>query len=203
VGSVYVVFLCGGIASGKSTVGRALAARGVRVLDLDAISREVTQDGDPTLKLIANEFGADVLDSNGELVRPLLAQRAFANEEMVQRLEAIMHPAIRARLAEHLRSCEDGEVCVVEVPLLDRVEDLARQADEVLCVVCPLELRRTRAIGRGMNPEDFDARVAQQPSDEYLIAHADHVIVNDSNRDALLQKLDAWWNSLPSRRDSV
>ena len=203
---MYVVFLCGGIASGKSTVGRALAARGARVIDLDALSREVTQPGEPVLELLRQEFGADVVDASGALVRPLLAERAFASDEATKRLEVIMHPAIRERLVARLRHMRDAGfegLCVVEVPLLDRVVDLTSEANEVLCVACPLDLRRERAIARGMRAQDFDARVAQQPGDDYLVAHASHVLVNDGDEAALLRALDIWLKDLRSRGDFV
>ena len=207
---MHVVILAGGIASGKSTVARELERRGALRIDLDALSREVTQAGSATNELLAQEFGADVLDSQtGELRRSTLAQRAFVSAERTAKLEAIVHPAIRDALLDRLRgqdaagrhAAEGGTeaaptVCVVEVPLLDRVEDLLPLADEVLCVLCPQEVRRVRAIGRGMRGEDFDARVARQPSEEYLASHATTILNNDNDEKALLAQIDDWWNGL-------
>ena len=106
-------------------------------------------------------------------------------------------PAIRERLAAILTSssCSGAEpkLTIVEVPLLDRVEDLLPLADDVLVVTAPRALRRERAIGRGMTGEDFDARTARQPSDEYLRSHATHAIENDGDAVALESAVDAWW----------
>lgn len=194
----HTTFLAGGIASGKSTVARLLHDRGAWLCDLDQVSREVLEAGSPVLEAIAAEFGDDLIDGDtGELNRGELALRAFATPEDTARLEAIEMPAIRERLAAILTSssCSGAEpkLTIVEVPLLDRVEDLLPLADDVLVVTAPLALRRERAIGRGMTGEDFDARVAHQPSDEYLRAHATYVIENDGDAAALEAAVDAWW----------
>lgn len=194
----HTTFLAGGIASGKSTVARLLHDRCAWLCDLDQVSREVLEAGSPVLESIATEFGDDLVDRDtGELNRGELAARAFATPEDTARLEAIEMPAIRERLAAILTSssCSGAEpkLTIVEVPLLDRVEDLLPLADDVLVVTAPLALRRKRAIGRGMTGEDFDARAARQPSDEYLRAHATHVIENDGDAAALEAAVGTWW----------
>ena len=194
----HTTFLAGGIASGKSTVARLLHGRGAWLCDLDQVSREVLEAGSPVLESIAAEFGDDLIDRDtGELNRGELAARAFATPEDTARLEAIEMPAIRERLATILTSssCSGAEpkLTIVEVPLLDRVEDLLPLADDVLAVTAPLALRRERAIGRGMTGEDFDARAARQPSDEYLRAHATHVIENDRDAASLEAAVGTWW----------
>ena len=147
---------------------------------------------------IADAFGDDLLDpQTGELDRGLLAGRAFADAEACALLEKIEMPHIKRMLVRTL----EGEgccltapaVCVVEVPLLDRVEDMLDLADEVVCVTCPVEVRRVRAIGRGMDGADFDRRVANQPAEEYLRAHADTVLDNSGAPERLSAALDAWW----------
>ncbi len=191
-------FLAGGIASGKSTVSRLLRERGAWVLDLDQVSREVLAPGEPLLEEIAAEFGSDVIDaSSGELSRALLAERAFATPEATERLERLELPAIRERLVQALTpSCCAATLpalTLVEVPLLDRVEDLFGLADDILVVVAPMELRRARAIGRGMAGDDFDTRVSKQPSEAYLLGHATHVFDNSGDEDGLRAQVDAWW----------
>ena len=84
---------------------------------------------------------------------------------------------------------------MVEVPLLDRMEDSLGMADEVVCVTCPVAVRRERAIGRGMSKEDFDARAARQPSDDYLRSKSDVEIVNDGDEKDLASKVRAWWEA--------
>lgn len=201
---MYVVFLAGGIASGKSTVARLLAARGARVIDLDQLSRDVLAPGEPCLVEVASAFGADLLDSvTGELDRGLLARRAFATPEGTSRLEAIELPRIKSRLGRLLdeaRAEAAPPTCVVvEVPLLDRVQDLLALADEVLVVSCPAPTRLERAVTRGMGRADAAARMALQPTDEYLSAHCDVELANDSDEEGLAAKVDAWWAEHVSR----
>ncbi len=195
---MYTVFLAGGIASGKSTVARLLEARGAWRVDLDEVSRTVLRPGTACLDEVADAFGRDLLDPvTGELDRALLASRAFSSPERARELEDIELPHIRDVLVRTLAGecCvqRDPALCVVEVPLLDRVEGMVDLADEVLCVLCPLGLRRSRAEGRGMDPDDFDRRAANQPDDDYLRAHADHVIVNDGGPGRLEAAVDEWW----------
>ncbi len=191
---MYITYLAGGIASGKSTVSRELRKRGACCIDLDEVSREVTTPGSPTNELIAREFGSNMLDDKGALKRHALAQHVFCSQERTRQLESIVHPAIKERLAQRLAAQGEDALCVVEVPLLNKVEDLAKAADEIVCVLCPIEERRLRAIGRGMIGADFDARVAQQPSDTYLVSMADTVFLNDSNERKLIEQIDDWWD---------
>ena len=196
---MYTVLLAGGIGSGKSTVARELEALGCRRIDLDQLSREVLCPGSEVLQQIADAFGSDVVSpKTGELNRRLLAERAFATQADAERLEAIELPAIRALLAQRLEELASSqrppEICVVEVPLLDRMGEGISLADEVLVVSCPLELRRKRAIERGMDGDDFDARVANQPSDEWLRAHATCVIENDGSYEDLVNRVRRWYD---------
>ena len=196
---MYTVFLAGGTASGKSTVARELERLGAWRIDLDEVSRAVLAPGTECLAEVCDAFGDDLVDpETGELDRALLARRAFADAESAELLELIELPHIRAMLARMLTSgiCGQREpvCCVVEVPLLDRVEPMLDLADEVVAVTCPLEVRRVRAQGRGMDPEDFDRRVARQPSEAYLRSHAATVIENTAGEKDLLARVHAWWD---------
>ena len=191
------VFLAGGIASGKSTVARMLEERGARRIDLDALSREVCLPGSEALKRIVQRFGDDVIDSeNGELRRGVLAQRAFATTESTRALEDITHPAIFGALERRLAEAAESDVCIVEVPLLDRAQAFTSVADEVLCVVCPRDIRLRRAVSRGMDADDFERRDTQQPSEEYLREHATTVLVNDGSTASLERRVDEWWGAM-------
>lgn len=196
---MYTVFLAGGTASGKSTVARELERLGAWRIDLDELSRAVLAPGEPCVAEVCAAFGDDLVDSGtGELDRALLARRAFADPDSAELLEKIELPHIRAMLARMLTSgiCGQREpvCCVVEVPLLDRVESMTDLADEVVAVTCPLEVRRLRAQGRGMDPGDFDRRVARQPSEDYLRARATTVLDNTGDEKDLVARVRAWWS---------
>jgi len=191
---VKTIFLIGGIASGKSSAARELERRGAVRIDLDQVSREVLAPGSSLLPAIAREFGADLLDEAGSLNRGLLAQRAFASAEATARLEAIELPAISDALAARLDGLETSEcppeLVVVEVPLPDRMGPMLGLADVVVCVSCPIAVRRVRAIGRGMDGADFDRRAARQLTDGQMAALADIVLDNSGDEQALLRQLD-------------
>lgn len=192
------IFLAGGIASGKSTVARRMAEHGAWRCDLDEVSRRVCEPGSPVLDAIATEFGDDVIvPETGELDRALLASRAFESPEDAAALEAIELPAIAEELARILTTtccaATPPVACVVEVPLLDRMGDLMALADDVVAVIVPRDVRRERAVERGMDPADFDRRDAGQPTEEYLREHATSLIENDGDLDDLLRAVDEWW----------
>ena len=204
---MYTVFLAGGIGSGKSTVARELELLGAYRIDLDQLSREVLAPGSDVTRQVAQAFGADLIDQDsGELNRRLLAERAFASRESAELLEAIELPAIRNILKDRLEALATSDhaptLCVVEVPLLDRVADPLGLANEVVVVSCPRELRRQRAIERGMTGEDFDARAANQPSDEWLRAHATTVMDNEGTAEQLRSLVHAWHEERLSETDA-
>lgn len=195
---MYTVILAGGTGSGKSAAARWLEEQGCARIDLDQLSREVLEPGSATLQVLAEAFGHDLLDpTTGVLDRGLLARRAFATPETTAQLEAIELPAIRQLMVERLGQLrqlpEPPAACIVEVPLLDRLENPHEVANEVVVVSCPVHIRRQRAIERGMEASDFDARVAHQPTDAWLLAHADTVIDNSGGLVDLYTCLSMWF----------
>lgn len=194
---MYVVFLIGGIGSGKSTAAQRLVALGAARIDLDELSREVLAPNAPLLTEIARIYGADLIDKAGVLDRSLLASRVFSSPELTAKLEAIELPAIRELLIDKLNELSHGSevpaCCVVEVPLPDRMGPLLSLANEVLAVTCPRHIRRIRAIGRGMTGADFDARSKRQLTDEAYAQLADTTISNEGSTEELLAHIDAWW----------
>lgn len=196
---MYVAILAGGTGSGKSAAARWLEERGCVRIDLDELSRRVLDPETPTTRAVAEAFGTDLVDPvTGELDRRLLAERAFATPEGAQLLEDIELPGIYAlldsALAELVGRTTPPQACIIEVPLLDRVADPHDIAQEVVVVACPRELRRERAIERGMSGTDFDARVAHQPTDVWLADHADTVIANTGTLDDLYTALCHWYD---------
>ena len=164
---------------------------------MDQLSREALAPGSPCTLSVAAAFGEDLLDaSDGSLDRALLARRAFDSARQAQLLEDIELPYIKELLLCRLSELKDGTtpLCVVEVPLLDRIEDLLGYADEVMWVRSAPSQRRLRALGRGMDAHDFERRLAGQPSDAYLAAHAHTIIPNDADAEALVAQLRSWWD---------
>ncbi len=204
---MHVIYLAGGIASGKSTVARIFEELGAVRIDLDDLSREALAPGSPILPQIKAAFGDDVINPVGGVKRELLAERAFATTERTVTLEEIELPLIdellRARVAaladqeraEREKDPEAAEkVVVVEVPLLDRMRGSFDMADEIIGVVCPAPARRARAAQRGMDPRDFDRRLHQQPTEAYIKAHSSFVFNNIHTADVFDQEIRDWWH---------
>ncbi|MCU1586687.1 MAG: dephospho-CoA kinase, partial [Frankiales bacterium] len=184
---VLILGLTGGIASGKSTVSRALAERGAVVIDADLIAREVVAPGTAGLAAVLAEFGTDLQRPDGSLDREALGRVVFADDQARARLSAIVHPLIGTRSAELWAAAEAAgtDVLVHDVPLL--VESgLQDSYDEVIVVDVPPEVQLDRLVGlRGMDPVEAQQRIAAQASREQRLAAATQVIVNDGSLDDL------------------
>ena len=185
--------LTGGIGSGKSTAAGRFAELGALVIDADALAREVVEPGTEGLAAVVAEFGEQVLDGAGRLDRPALARVVFGDDAARGRLNAVLHPRIRARAAELIAAAPPGTVVVQDVPLLVETGQSGRY-DLVVVVEAPDELR-VRRLGRdrGMPAEEVRARMAAQATDEQRRAAADVVLVNDGTPEDLRAKVDALW----------
>ena len=193
-----LVGLTGGIGSGKSTVARLLAERGAIVVDADQVAREVVEPGEPALAAIADRFGPDVIGEDGRLDRPAMAAIVFGDDAARRDLEAITHPRIGERIAQHIADAQAAEeadgrerLVVLDHPLL--VESGAAEGYETVIVVeAPLEVRVRRLVqARGMDEGDARARVRAQADDATRRAAATHVVDNSGELDALREQVEA------------
>ncbi|MGY1786262.1 dephospho-CoA kinase [Geodermatophilus sp. SYSU D00698] len=184
--------LTGGIGSGKSTVAALLAARGALVVDADRIAREVVEPGTAGLAAVVEAFGPDVLTSDGALDRPALAAVVFADPQARARLDGIVHPLVRARALEVVRSAPEDAVVVQDVPLLVETGQ-AGAYDLVLVVETDLDTRVARLVLRGLTEDDARARIAAQATDEQRRAVADVVLDNSGAPEALAAQVERFW----------
>jgi len=177
---VRVVGLTGGIASGKSTFAAALRARGVPVVDADALAREAVAPGTEVLAEIARVFGPDLVGEDGALDRKRLGAIVFGDGGARRRLEAITHPAVRAAMARETgRLAAAGhDLVFYDTPLLYEV-GLDRTLDAVVVVWAPAAVQRARLVARdGLTPADADARIAAQLPIDEKAGRADFVVEN-------------------------
>jgi dephospho-CoA kinase len=194
-----LVALTGGIASGKSTIARRLAHHGAVIVDADQLVRDVQQPGSPVLTAIAAEFGERMLRPDGSLDRAALGGRVFGDDAALARLNAIVHPAVRAESSRRFAEAfahDPSAVVVYDVPLL--VE--ARIGDPwqlVIVAHAPADVRRRRLVElRGLAEADADARIASQVSDDARLAVADVVIDTAGTLEETLQRVDDVWHRL-------
>jgi dephospho-CoA kinase len=208
-----VVGLTGGIGSGKSTVAELLRARGATVIDADLLAREVVAPGTPGFRAVVARFGPGVVDPDGGLDRRALAGIVFADPGALADLNAIVHPAVRARIDDRLRELRttaEAGVVVLEIPLL--VESgRSYGAAAVIVVDCPEDVALRRlVVERGMDEGDARRRMAAQLSRADRLAAADIVIDNSGSPAELSAEVDRMWTALtsptgdvPHRRDDV
>jgi len=183
------VGLTGGVASGKSTVAAVLRDLGAIVVDSDVLAREVVEPGTPGLAAVVEAFGEQVLAADGRLDRAALGGLVFADEAARHRLEAILHPLIRARAAELEAQAPAGAVVVHDVPLL--VESGQADAfDAVVVVDVPVQTQVERMVReRAWSPEQARARVAAQADRVERLAAATHVVDNTGTREDLRERV--------------
>ena len=189
------VGLTGGIASGKSTVGEMFARHGVHLIQADQISHQLMQPGEPVHREVVRRFGAGILNPDGTVNRPRLAELAFGDpgpgkSSRIQELNQIVHPAVIKRqeewMAEVGRQDPQG-IVMVEVALI--LEAGSAKAFDALVVVTCLPEQRIRRWAGHMNVEEEAARrevtrrMAAQLPDEEKIKAADYVIDNSGSLD--------------------
>lgn len=190
---VLVVGLTGGTGAGKSTVAAHLAGLGARVVDADALAREVVEPGTPGLGAVVGAFGTGLLRTDGTLDRPALGRLVFADPAALARLNGIVHPRVRARFAEQVAAAAPGTVLVHDVPLLVEL-GMGPQYHLVVVVHADAGERIRRLVGeRGWDPVDARARLAAQAGDDARRAAADVWLDNTRATDALFAAVDQLW----------
>lgn len=192
--------LTGGVASGKSTAASHLVTRGARLIDTDAIARQLTAPNGEALPAIAAAFGAAVVTPQG-LDRVAMRNLVFGQPSARRTLEALLHPLI-VREAEAQAARPGPEPFLVfDVPLLVESGHWRSRVDRVLLLDCDEAIQRQRVLDRGWSPEQADGVLAAQASRSQRRQAADAVIDNsEQSLAALHAALDALlmhWRASP------
>lgn len=188
-----VVAVTGGIASGKTAVTEALAARGLPVFDADVAAREVVAPGSEGLAEIVATFGPAVLDAQGALDRAAMRRHVFDHPEDRRRLEAIIHPRVRRRLREQIEA-SSAPLAALAIPLLAEVGGRSAYPwiDRIVVVDAPDAMRIARLQARdGIDVDLAKRMLAAQASRAARLAIADHVLDNGGSREALAAQVDS------------
>jgi dephospho-CoA kinase len=192
-----LIGLTGGIATGKSTVDRMLAARGATVIDGDELAREAVRPGEPTLDRVVERFGKGILSPDGSLDRGRLGRIVFADSDARHDLEGITHPRIIELTRERIATALSGTapLVVVDIPLLF---ENAREGmfDGVLLVYAPpdVQVRRLRERNHLDETAAQQRLAAQLPIDDKR-ARATWIIDNSGDEAAAQRAVDAWWDA--------
>jgi len=182
--------LTGNIACGKSAVEAMFRQRGIPVLDLDAVAREVVEPGEPALGEIRAAFGDGVLTDDGHLNRPALGTLVFTDPDARARLQAITWPRIYERTAEKLAAL-DAPLAIVSAAMMIESGSYEQYAG-LLVVTCDPDVRLARLLARdSMTPTEAQARIDAQLPQDRKAALADHVIDNSGTLDQTAARVDA------------
>ncbi len=194
------VGLTGGVASGKSAVSAVLEELGAVIVDSDVIAREVVAAGTAGLTAVVAEFGPQVLTERGELDRPAMGRLVFGDDDARGRLEAIIHPRVRARAAQVEDAASPDALVVHDIPLLLETGQ-ADRFETVIVVDVPEEVQVRRMVEhRGWAPDDARARLDAQASREERLAVATHVVENTGSLAELRERVVALHAELTGTR---
>ena len=187
----YCIGLTGGIGSGKSTVAALFQECGAAIIDTDAISHQLTQPGGAAIEAIRAAFGDDYIDAAGALNRPKMRQLVFSDAGAKQRLEAILHPLIRAQVQARVEgSGLTVPYLLLVVPLLFETGGYRELIQRTLVVDCAEETQVERAMHRsGLGEQEVRAIMARQIARTERLKRADDVIRNDADMEGLRQKV--------------
>lgn len=199
---MFQVGLTGGIASGKSTVSRLLAAHGAFIVDADVVAREVVEPGTPALAQIVADFGDGVLHPDGSLDRDALGAVVFSDREANEKLRAITHPAIGARVVQMIAPVSGTDAIVVlDAPLL---VEAGWTGMPLIVVAADADVQVERMVrDRDMTEADAGARMSAQAPLEDKLAKADIVIWNNGSLADLEARVDEVWAELCRMRDEA
>lgn len=187
---MFVVGLTGGIGSGKSEAAQMFAALGVPVVEVDAISHQLTSIGSHILKEIINVFGKSYLLADGSLDRAALREKIFSDTATRKQLEAILHPAIYEQALQELSKNTSAPYQILVIPLLFEGSRFQSIINRTLVIDCDESLQIARTIQRsGLSEQAVVAIMRAQVSRKVRLALADDVIENNGNLEELSKKI--------------
>jgi len=193
------VGLTGGLASGKSFVGRSLADLGCFLIQADELGHQVIEPGGEAYAGVVALSGAEILNAEGKIDRRRLAALVFSDPELLAKLNALVHPPVRAReralAAEFARKHPDG-IAVTEAAILVETGSY-KDYDRLIVAVCRPEQQVARAMERdGVSRQEVLNRLSRQMPLEDKVKHADFVIDTSGSKGNTLQQVQTVYESL-------
>ncbi|MGX7679007.1 dephospho-CoA kinase [Jatrophihabitans sp. DSM 45814] len=196
------VGLSGGIGSGKSEVGRRLALKGAEVIDVDQLSRELQQPGQPLFDQIVERWGVDILDESGYLDRAALARVVFHDKAQLAEITAMVAPITENEIVRRALLHQGSDDVVIMESAMGNQRMYGQEG--LIVTVAPVEIAVSRLVThRGMNAEDARARVALQLPPEQRVAHADFVIDNAGDLPELDGQVERAWQWIQQTADAT
>ena len=190
--------ITGPIGCGKSTVAGWLEELGATLVDADEVAREATALGEPALDAVFDRFGERYRRPNGTLDRAALGRLVFSDPAALADLEAIVHPAVRARIEAAVAAAEVAGAPAIAIEAIKLVESgLAATCDEVWLVMCDPDRQLERLLARGSDEEEAAQRIAAQDDPaRRLRPAATRIIDTSGDLETTRQAVDAAWADL-------
>ena len=185
-----IVGITGLIASGKSTLSSYIKNKGDKSVDADAISRDITKKDRIGYAKVIEEFGRDILSSNGEIDRAKLSNIVFNDKNALKKLNDTLHPLIFQEIDRQLDSYKDEKILFLDAPLLFEAK-LDKKCDEIILVVCDEEVQISRIQKR--DNKDYDSAkkiIDSQIAKEFKIEKSDYIIDNNCEIERFYFKVD-------------
>jgi dephospho-CoA kinase len=212
------VGLTGGIASGKSVVGEMFVALGAHLVQADRLAHQVMDPGEPVYNQVVRHFGREILNPDGSINRPKLAELAFGAPDLpedqrgsrVAELNRIVHPAVIRSQEEWMQAVgaqDRNAVAIVEAALILEA-GMGKRFDRLIVVTCAPEQRAARFAARQkMDLEsankEVQRRMAVQLSDEKKVKAADYVIDNSGSLATTHEQVTEIWKKLQAEARST
>ena len=191
-----IIGLTGGIASGKSTVARALGDRGAYIIDADELGHTAYLAGSRAFEQVVTAFGTDIVADDGEIDRRKLGGKVFGNEAALKQLTDVVWPAIRAMAEKEIADAQrtaPERIVVLEAAVLIEAEWLDL-ADQIWVTVVKPAVAIERACARdNLSADAVKTRLDAQLSNDERGRYADHVIDNSSDQAHLLAQVESLW----------
>lgn len=193
-----VIGVVGPVAAGKTVVCRMLADRGAVVVSADEVNRALLAPGQPLLARVIEAFGAEYLRPDGSLDRAALARHVFGDLAALERLEALVHPPMKAEISRRVQEAlgASAPLVVIEAAVLYRMS-AADLVDYIVMVTADRAERRRRLIKCvGLSPEDADQRIALHEQLGLDRVPANYVIDTTAGREAVGVQVQGLWDAL-------
>lgn len=198
-----IIGVTGNIASGKSATARLLQEKGCALVDADVVAHELYGYDHALVRQLGQEFGQDIVWSNGMLDRKKLGSLVFGRPDAMAALNRIVHPALINAIRERIRSSQRVmNRLVLDAALIIEL-GFAKEVDYLVLVSASIPVRLERIRERsGFTEEEAMRRIESQIPEESKLQHADFVIKNETTKEYLREQIDALWDEIMARETS-
>jgi dephospho-CoA kinase len=195
------VGLTGGLATGKSFVGHALADLGCHLIEADELGHQVLMPDGEAYAAVVEEFGREILVADDTIDRRKLGAMVFGKPDRLEKLNSLVHPPVGARqkrMIEDIAALDPRAIVVVEAAILVETGSY-KKFDRLIVTVCTPEQQKARAMKRGTySAEELAARLARQLPMEEKVRLAHYVVDTSGTKESTVEQVQAIYCSLRS-----